>query len=62
MEHTCSNYSKPILTHTFDYGKEVDTSITLKLWNFGLGYLLAYRRIDAVLMPNGCILRSEVKA
>ena len=29
MEHTCSNYSKPILSHTFDYGKEVDTSITL---------------------------------
>ena len=29
MQHTCNSYQKTILSHTFDYGKEVDTSVTL---------------------------------
>lgn len=29
MKHTCNSYQKTILSHTFDYGKEIDTSITL---------------------------------
>lgn len=29
MKNACNNYRKTTLSHTFDYGKEVDTSITL---------------------------------
>ena len=29
MKYACNNYRKTTLSHTFDYGKEVDTSVTL---------------------------------